>query len=66
MKIIVNGQPRQVEENTRIEALLQALNLDPRQVVIELNHQILTKEDAAEKNLQADDQLEIIHFVGGG
>lgn len=66
MKIMVNGQRRQVDENISIEALLQALNLDPHQVVIELNRQILTREDSAKKNLQADDQLEIIHFVGGG
>jgi len=66
MKIIVNGQPQQAKENTSIAALLQALNLNPRQVVIELNRQILTSEEIANTKLQADDQLEIIHFVGGG
>jgi thiamine biosynthesis protein ThiS len=66
MKITVNGQPRQIEDNSSIQSLLQTLNLDPHQVVIELNRQILTREESAKINLQADDQLEIIHFVGGG
>ncbi|NCO52437.1 MAG: sulfur carrier protein ThiS [Deltaproteobacteria bacterium] len=66
MKIIVNGQPQQAEKNTSIVALLQTLSLNPRQLVIELNRQILTSEEIANIKLQADDQLEIIHFVGGG
>lgn len=66
MKILVNGQPQVVEEKINIGQLLKNLNLNQQQVVIELNRKILNLEDIPTTLLNADDQLEIIHFVGGG
>lgn len=66
MKILVNGQPQVVEEKINIGQLLKNLSLNQQQVVIELNRKILNLEDIPTTLLNADDQLEIIHFVGGG
>lgn len=66
MRIEVNGTPRDVPEGHTVEHLLDALGLDPRLVVVELNRQIVRKTEIAEMTLQDGDRLELVHFVGGG
>ncbi|MFS0577469.1 sulfur carrier protein ThiS [Sporosarcina sp. 179-K 3D1 HS] len=48
-----------------VQQLLHHLGLDNRILIVELNRQILNKE-AYDHPIQDRDQIEIIHFVGGG
>ncbi|NYF25851.1 sulfur carrier protein ThiS [Sporosarcina sp. JAI121] len=48
-----------------VEELLSHLELAERIVIVELNRDILAK-DAYDKPINDRDQIEIIHFVGGG
>jgi len=66
MELKINGKPFQVEENSHIDQLLKQLELNPHQVIIELNRNILKKETFADTRLSQGDTLEIIQFVGGG
>lgn len=66
MNITLNGQPKDVADNITIEELLNQLKLDAQQVVIEQNRQIVPRQRHAETNLKSGDELEIVHFVGGG
>ncbi len=66
MKVIVNGDPMELSEGCGVKELLKQLNLKPELVVIELNQEILKKDQLAETRLKAGDQVEIVHFVGGG
>jgi thiamine biosynthesis protein ThiS len=42
------------------------LKLNPGLVVVELNLEILKRDDLAKAVLSEADQVEIVHFVGGG
>ncbi|MCC6390809.1 MAG: sulfur carrier protein ThiS [Bryobacterales bacterium] len=66
MEIVVNGQPQAAEEGSKLLDLLRTLSIDPARVAIELNGEIVKKEEWEETRLTAGAQLEIVHFVGGG
>ncbi len=54
--------PTEVEN---VQDLLSQLELADRIVIVEMNRDILAK-DAYDKPINDRDQIEIIHFVGGG
>lgn len=66
MKIVVNGDPMEIAQGSAVTDLLGQLKLKPELVVVELNREILKREDLAHTNLKEGDQVEIVHFVGGG
>jgi len=66
LRIQVNGEPQEVEENISLPALVAELNLKAEQIAIELNHNVVRREQWNNTLLQADDKVEIVHFVGGG
>jgi len=64
--ITVNGEMKEVLEGTSVTEFLQAMGVDSRRVAVEHNHNILAKAEYAGCRLRSGDQLEIVHFVGGG
>lgn len=66
MRIQVNGEAREVEENMSLPELVASLNLKAEQVAIELNQRVVRRAQWASTMLQTDDKVEIVHFVGGG
>ena len=66
MKLQVNGDPMEVAEGATLSMLLEQLRLKPELVVVELNMNILKREELARTPLKDGDHLEIVHFVGGG
>ncbi len=66
MKLTVNGDPMNLPEGTALTALLEQLRLRPELVVVELNLNILKREELPQAILREGDQVEIVHFVGGG
>jgi len=65
MTITVNGQPREVADGTSVSTLLAGMKLTPERVAVELNRRLLKTERYAEP-LKANDQIEVVTFVGGG
>lgn len=66
MRIQVNGQPREVEDNLSLPELISRLNLKPEQIAIELNQTVVRRVQWQATTLREDDKVEIVHFVGGG
>lgn len=66
MRIQVNGEPREVEDNVPLPKLIAELKLKPEQIAIELNHNVVRRGQWDNTLLQPDDKVEIVHFVGGG
>ena len=66
MKIILNGEHTTIDENQNISVLLSGLKINPQAVVVELNGNIINGDKFTETAIKENDQLEIIHFVGGG
>jgi len=63
----VNGDERRLPAGSTVADLLASLDLDARTVVVERNRTILRDRSSfAKLELQSDDSIEIVHFVGGG
>lgn len=66
MRIQVNGEVREVEEELSVLDLIASLSLRSERVAIELNGSVVRRVDWARTMLQENDKVEIVHFVGGG
>jgi thiamine biosynthesis protein ThiS len=64
--IIVNGESRKIAGPATLLDLLAQLELDARTVVVELNREIVRRPRLGETPLTPGDQVELVHFVGGG
>jgi thiamine biosynthesis protein ThiS len=64
--LLVNGERRRFTEPVTLADLLTTLGLDPRMVVVELNREIIRRPRLGEVMLREGDQIELVHFVGGG
>lgn len=65
MQITLNGETRRVSAATVAE-LLREIGLDTRKVAVERNEEIVPRSTYAAAALAPGDQLEIVHFIGGG
>lgn len=63
--MFINGQERDLTSGMTINELLRDLDIDPKLVVVELNKEIISKENYKIK-LKSEDRVEIVSFVGGG
>ena len=66
MQVRLNGKDREVEQDLTITALLESLDLNPQLIVVELNRVILERDTYASTPVSDGDQIELVHFVGGG
>jgi thiazole synthase len=66
MQVIINGEARDLAAARTVEGLLSDLGLDSRKVAVERNREIVPKTQYAQISLGEGDQLEIVHFIGGG
>jgi thiamine biosynthesis protein ThiS len=64
--IEVNGKSKEISGGQTVADLLRDLGLNDRLVVVEVNRQIVRRNEIEDVPLQAGDQVEIVHFVGGG
>ena len=70
LTLLLNGENRQFETPAQgslsVQGLLTELGLDMRKVAVERNEEIVPRSRYAETWLASGDQLEIVHFIGGG
>lgn len=66
MKIRLNGELREIEDGITISYLLRTLNLSELNIAVELNLDIIDKNEYTKFRLKDGDSVEIISFVGGG
>jgi len=66
MKIKVNGNYLEVEDNITLSKLIENLKLNSKKIVIELNRNIIDEKDYDLTEIKEGDTVEIVHFVGGG
>ena len=68
MKITLNGEIYVLSnaENPTILDLTEQLKIDVKKLAIEKNLEIIPKENFATTKLKEGDEIEMIHFIGGG
>ena len=66
MEVLLNGEKRQVSNGITVAELLKQLGVRQELVVVEVNLTVLKRQQLASTVLKSGDQVEIVHFVGGG
>ncbi len=66
MRIVVNGEDREVPDNVSLEQLITSLQFPHDRLAIELNGSVIRRGEWSKSNLVPGDRIEIVHFVGGG
>ena len=66
INIKVNGKNYTINNNYSVNELLHKLKIPKKMVAIELNKKIVDKKKVSKIILKEKDNLEIVHFIGGG
>src|ERR1700760_1248991 len=66
MFLQINGEKREYPEGLTIAALVAQLGMKPDRVAVELNFEIVPRAKWDAGVLKDGDELEVVHFVGGG
>ncbi len=66
IQLRINGEHRRVPAGLTIAELALELGLDPAKVAVERNLEVVPRSTLGQVRLEDGDELEIVHFVGGG
>lgn len=66
MTITINGEIKELESEVNLSRLLELFSLPSQRVAVELNREVIRKNDWDATIVKNDDRIEIVHFVGGG
>ena len=66
IKIKINGKFSTINENLSLSTFLKELKIPLKKVAIELNQEIIDKNNLRTIKLKNNDKIEIVHFIGGG
>ena len=65
-KIQLNGSSYEINNETNLNQLLNKLKIQKNKVAIEVNGVIVEKNKYPKVILNKGDNVEIVHFIGGG
>lgn len=66
MRVHVNGESRDVPEGLTVRGLVEYLGLTEGPVAVEVNRAVVPRAQHAERPIAEGDEIEVVHFVGGG
>lgn len=66
VSIVVNGEHKRVTAGLTIIQLAEQLGLVPEKIAVERNLEVVPRSTLGEVEVKDGDELEIVHFVGGG
>jgi sulfur carrier protein len=66
MEVILNGEDRELPEGMTVLDVVQQLGFATERLAVELNRQIVKREQWATSTLKQGDRMEVVRFVGGG
>lgn len=64
--MIINGKNMEFKNEITVFEMLESLRLDPQKVVVEVDLEIINKDEFMSRKLSTESRVEIIRFVGGG
>ena len=66
IKIKINGKFLEINDSLSLLNFLKQLKIPLKKVAIELNQEIIDKNNLNKIKLKKNDKIEIVHFIGGG
>ena len=66
LRVFINGESKEISGTPSLAELIDQLDLPAARIAIELNRDVVRRNDWSSTILQDGDRIEIVHFVGGG
>jgi len=66
MQIVLNGESREVADDTTLGTLIGTLDLPTTRYAVEVNEELIPRSEHAGHALRADDRIEVVQAIGGG
>jgi sulfur carrier protein len=66
MNVVVNSKPKTISTGLTVKALLAHLEVGEKGVAVEVNAELVTRNEWPRFELKENDRVEIVTFVGGG
>ena len=66
ISITVNGEGVQIEKEMSVEQLLDTVEVPPNYLAVELNEDVVPREEYSTTTVRAGDDVEVVTLVGGG
>ncbi|UQX88081.1 sulfur carrier protein ThiS [Jatrophihabitans telluris] len=66
MQLIVNGSPREIEDGSRLNVLVEAVSDRPSGIAVALNSEVVPRSVWADTALSAGDRVDVVTAVQGG
>jgi thiamine biosynthesis protein ThiS len=66
MRVVINGEEQKLVEGLTLAGLVSQLDLNQRRIAVEVNREIVAREEYEIRVLHEGDEVEVVHFVGGG
>ena len=66
IKIKINGKIKSITQDSNLSVVLKNLKIPLNKVAIEINEEIIDKKKINKIKLNKNDNIEIVHFIGGG
>lgn len=66
IQITVNGQSVEIESPMTVEQLLDTVEVPPNYLAVEVNADVVPREQYTQRVVNAGDDVEVVTLVGGG
>jgi thiamine biosynthesis protein ThiS len=66
MHVTINAKACDIPEHSNLTQLIDLLELQNKRLAIEVNKELVPRSLFAKHQLNTDDQIEIVHAIGGG
>ena len=66
IRITVNGRSVELNESMTVEHMLDRVEVPPNYLAVEVNAEVVPREEYATHAIQDGDQIELVTLVGGG
>lgn len=66
IKITVNGNEIEIDGPMSVQQLLETVDVPPNYLAVELNADVVPREQYGQRTVQAGDDVEVVTLVGGG
>jgi len=66
MKITVNGQTVEIDDSMTVEQVLDTVDVPPNYLAVEVNADVVPREEYTTHRLHTGDEVELVTLVGGG
>ncbi|MGI9468573.1 MAG: sulfur carrier protein ThiS [Rubripirellula sp.] len=66
IKITVNGRSVELDESMTVEYMLDRVDVPPNYLAVEVNAELVPREEYTTHAIEDGDQVELVTLVGGG